>query len=86
MQISKRDKLIQRFLALPGDFTWQELVRMLKGFGYEQVSGGKSGGSRVKFLHLTLPPISLHKPHPTPVLKRYQLEQIAEILEEESLI
>ena len=34
----------------------------------------------MKFLHLTLPPISLHKPHPTPVLKRYQLEQIAEIL------
>ncbi len=33
--MSKRDKLIQRFLALPGDFTWRELVTMLKGFGYE---------------------------------------------------
>jgi len=84
--MGKRDKLIERFLALPSDITWQELVTMLKGFGYEQVSGGKSGGSRVKFFHLTLPPISLHKPHPTRVLKRYQLEQIAEILKEEGLI
>jgi hypothetical protein len=86
MSMSKREKLVQRFLTRPNDFTWQELVTMLKGFGYEQVSGGKSGGSRVKFLHLTLPPISLHKPHPTPVLKRYQLEQIAEIIKEEGLI
>ncbi len=36
--MGKRDKLIQRFLALPSDFTWQELVIMLKGFGYQQVS------------------------------------------------
>ena len=84
--MSKRDKLLQRFLTLPNDFTWQELVTMLKGFGYEQVSGGKSGGSRVKFLHQSLPPISLHKPHPTPILKRYQLEQLQEILAEEGLI
>jgi len=84
--MTKRDKLIQRFLALPSDFTWQELATLLRGFGYEQVSGGKSGGSRAKFLHETLPPISLHKPHPASVLKRYQLEQIADVLSEGGLI
>ncbi|MGO9020350.1 MAG: type II toxin-antitoxin system HicA family toxin [Syntrophobacteraceae bacterium] len=84
--MSKRGKLVQRFLTMPSDFTWQELVTMLKGFGYEQVIGAKSGGSRVKFLHQALPPISLHKPHPTSILKRYQLEQIEEILKGEDLI
>jgi hypothetical protein len=59
---------------------------MLNSFGYGEISGGKSAGSRVKFLHRTFPPISLHKPHPTSILKRYQLEQVAEILKEEGLL
>ena len=84
--MSKRDKLIQRFLALPRDFTWQELVTMLEGFGYLQFGGGKSGGSRVKFLHEERPPIILHRPHPTPILKRYQMEQIMVVLREEGFI
>jgi hypothetical protein len=47
---------------------------------------GKTGGSRVKFIHEMLPPIILHKPHPTPVLKKYQLEQIKETLRGEELL
>jgi hypothetical protein len=58
----------------------------LTGFGYALAKGGKTGGSRVKFIHETLPPIILHKPHPTPVLKKYQLEQIEETLKGEGLI
>jgi hypothetical protein len=37
-------------------------------------------------MHETLPPVILHKPHPTPVLKKYQLEQIEETLRAEGLI
>jgi hypothetical protein len=59
---------------------------MLAGFGYALAKSGKTGGSRVKFIHETLPPIILHKPHPTPVLKKYQLEQIEETLRGEGLI
>jgi hypothetical protein len=58
----------------------------LNGFGYILAKSGKTGVSRVKFLHETLPPIILHKPHPTPVLKKYQLEQIEETLRGEGLI
>jgi hypothetical protein len=83
--MSLREKLIQRFIALPRDFTWQELVTMLESFVYELYAGGKSGGSRVRFLHKERPPIILHKPHPTPVLKRYQMEQIMAVLKEEGL-
>jgi len=58
----------------------------LSGFGYILTKSGKTGGSRVKFIHENLPPIILHKPHPTKVLKKYQLEQIEETLREEGLI
>ncbi len=84
--MSKREKLVQRFLAMPQDFTWQELVAMLAGFGYELSHSGATSGSRVKFLHDELPPMILHKPHPTPFLKRYQMEQIAEKLKKEGLL
>jgi hypothetical protein len=59
---------------------------MLKGFEYTLAKSGKTGGSRVKFIHEMLPPIILHKPHPTPLLKKYQLEQIEETLRREGLI
>ena len=71
---------------MPKDFTWQELVSLLTGFGYALAKPGKTGGSRVKFVHETLPMIILHKPHPTPVLKKYQMEQIEETLRREGLI
>jgi hypothetical protein len=58
----------------------------LTGFGYALAKSGKTGGSRVKFIHEALPPIILHKPHPIPVLKKYQLEQIEETLRGEGLI
>ncbi|HLE81595.1 MAG TPA: type II toxin-antitoxin system HicA family toxin [Dehalococcoidia bacterium] len=84
--MSRRRKILDRFLSSPNDFTWQELVSLLSEFRYVQAKAGKTGGSRVKFIHETLPPIILHRPHPTPVLKRYQLEQIEETLREEGLI
>jgi hypothetical protein len=84
--VTKREKLIQRFRSKPKDFTWNELVALLEGFGYARVGSGKTGGSRVRFVHAKYPPISLHRPHPTPVLKRYQVEQIEEMLKEEGLI
>ncbi|MCJ7483861.1 MAG: type II toxin-antitoxin system HicA family toxin [Thermodesulfovibrionales bacterium] len=59
---------------------------MLNGFGYTLAKSCKPGGSRVTFIHEMLPPIILHKPHPTPVLKKYQLEQIEETLRGEGLI
>ena len=84
--MSKYDKLVKRFLSKPTDFTWDELKAMLSGFGYVQSKTGKTGGSRVKFDHQTAAPIILHRPHPTPVLKRYQLEQIEEVLKKEGLL
>lgn len=85
-KMTKREKLIERFLSKPKDFTWDELAKVLSGLGYQQVSAGKTGGSRVRFIHSSYPPIILHKPHPKKILKRYQLEGVIDLLEREDLI
>ena len=84
--MTKQQKLIEKFLLKPKDFTWNELIKVLTGFGYKQISGGKTGGSRARFIHSEYPPIILHKPHPKPILKRYQLEDIINLLEQEELL
>jgi hypothetical protein len=85
-EMSKQEKLRQRFKSKPSDFTWSELTSLLCGVGYELGGGGKTGGSRVKFLHSERPPIIMHKPHPNNVLKRYQVGQILEFLRKEGLL
>ena len=84
--MTRREKLIKRFLSIPKDFTWEELVTLLAGFGFEEVSTGKTGGSRRRFLNDGGVIITLHEPHPQYILKRYQIEQIIEILQEEELL
>jgi len=84
--MGRHDKLVKRFLSKPTDFTWDELIALLSGFGYVLSKAGKTGGSRVRFDHQTALPIILHRPHPTSVLKKYQIEQIEETLRKEGLI
>ena len=84
--MSKHDKLVTRFLTRPVDFTWDEMTALLNGFGYFRVKAGKTGGSRVRFAHQTADPIILHQPHPLPLLKRYQIEQVEEILRRGDLV
>lgn len=84
--MTKREKLIDRFLSKPKNFSWQELVKLLDGFGYQLLGGSKTGGSRARFVHKDYPPILLHKPHPQPLLKRYQLEDITDLLKQVGLL
>lgn len=84
--MTKRDKLLNRFLTKPKDFTWQELINLLGHFGYKNIGSGKTGGSRVRFIHPHYPPITLHKPHPTTILKKYQIDDIFNTLKQEGLL
>lgn len=85
--MSKTEKLLQRFLSKPKDFTFEELARLLKGFGYEAAKTGKTSGSRVAFLNKeTKSVIRLHKPHPNPELKRYQLDDAEDTLKKAGVI
>lgn len=81
-----KEKLIKRFCALPNDFTWDELQRMLKALGYEPSNKGKTSGSRVVFKKDNRKPIMLHKPHPGNIIKGYAMKQIFDYLKQEHLI
>jgi len=78
--LSKIDKLLERFLSNPKDLKWNELVRILNHFGYSEIKSGKTGGSRRKFVNDKKDVISLHKPHPKPIVKQYVIKQIIEKL------
>ncbi|MCK9401920.1 MAG: type II toxin-antitoxin system HicA family toxin [Chitinophagaceae bacterium] len=79
--MSKKGKLASRLKAKPTDFTYAELRTFLSGIGYKEDSKGKTSGSRVSFFHgETKHIISLHKPHPGNILKRYQINIIVEEL------
>ena len=49
--MGKFEKLLDRFLAKPKDFTYDELKSLLRGFGYDEISTGKTSGSRTAFFH-----------------------------------
>lgn len=84
--MTKQEKLIARLQQRPKDFTWDELTLLLRSLGYEEMKGGKTGGSRRRFLHPMAPTISLHKPHPGNIVKRYVINDVLEILKRERMI
>lgn len=85
--MSKNEKLVLKLLSKPKDFTYSELVKLLKYFGYEEVPRGKTAGSRRAFVHFaTQNIIRLHKPHPGTILKGYQVEYVIESLKKEGLL
>lgn len=52
------------------------MCTVLSHFGYEEVTGGKTGGSRRRFVDEDKNIIWLHKPHPGNIVKQYQLKEI----------
>lgn len=80
--MSRREKLIQRLLSIPNDFSYDELKTLLSRFGYQEIGRGKTAGSRVAFNNQeTRHILRLHKPHPSRFLKKYQLEFILKELQ-----
>ena len=84
--MAKIEKLLTRLLSNPGDLTWEELKKILSHFGYSEMKRGKTGGSRRKFVDGKNNIISLHKPHPTNILKHYQTRDIITHLKEKGKI
>ncbi len=82
--MSKFQKALDRLKSKPRDFTWRELQTIMSHFGYQELRGG---GSRRKFMNpKTRISVSLHEPHPKPILKMYVIELIIEHLKEEGLL
>lgn len=81
-----KDKLRERFLSMPKDFTFDEMEKLLSGYGYIKDNKGKTSGSRVVFKNKDKRPIMLHKPHPGNIVKLYALRQVLDDLKEAGFI
>jgi len=59
-----KDKLVERFLRQPKDFTFSDLVKPFKIFGF--ILDQKYSGSRVKFINKKKDlQYRMHRPHPS---------------------
>ncbi len=68
-------------LSKPGDFEWGELTALMEAFGYEIKTAGGSGR---KFIHPeTRATLFMHQPHPSKVLKAYQVREAINFLKQE---
>ena len=85
--LGKKDKLIERLLSRPKDFTFDELVTLMGHFNFHIQSSGKTGGSRVTFINDDDDDsIRFHRPHPRKELHPYQVEDAIVALSERDLI
>lgn len=78
--MSKQQKALERLISqpTPSDITWDELKKVLEGFGYKEL---KNDGSRRKFFNKKSGAIiSLHKPHPGNIVKRVYIGQVIDHL------
>ena len=84
--MTKIDKLINKFLKKPKDLTYEELVQIMKFYGYVEIATGKTSGSRKKFRNKNNDIIMFHKPHPKNIIKSYIIDEIIEKVERKGLI
>jgi hypothetical protein len=81
--VGQIEKLVERLITLPKDFSYDEARRILLAFGFRESNAGKTSGSRVRFLHSNIDrTITLHKPHRVKYLLPYQLKEIINMLKE----
>ena len=83
--MSKKDKLIDKLLKKPKDFTFDEMESLLSYFGYELKQGGTGLGVKI-IKDGSNEVINFHKPHSNGVLRRYILDQVIEKLIKDNLL
>lgn len=80
--VSKKDKLVEQFLAAERSFKWSHLIALLKILGFRKI---EAAGSRVNFTN-GIVMIKLHKPHPGNEIKSYVIKEVKALLQQEKLI
>lgn len=77
--MSKKDKLLEKLKSKPKDFTYDELKTLLNYLGFNEYNKGKTSGSRIKFSNKNDVKLELHKPHPSNIIKAYQINDVIDI-------
>ena len=72
--MSSKDKLVERFNSFPSDFSFDELVRLMGGFG-SRVSFDKGDES-----------LTLHRPHPGNTVGKGVLKSVHVFLKNKGLL
>lgn len=85
--MSRHEKLREKLLKFPRNFTYDEMITLLKGYGYIKEERRRSSGSAVMFYNKDLnDKIMFHKPHPGKELKKYILKLTIEKLKNNKMI
>jgi len=84
--MGRKEKLVQRFLRLPKDFTFEETVTLLGYLGYTIHNKGTTSGSRIRFVNSSGEFIDLHRPHPGSIMKEWMMKKIHVHLKSKNLI
>ncbi len=84
--MSKLEKEIERLKSKPKDYTYEEAKSLLNKLGFIENNKGRTSGSRVEFKDIYGRKITLHKPHPSNIIKTYKVNDIINDLEEWRLI
>ncbi len=79
--MSKWDKLLTRICALQKDLRFDELRKVLEGYGYEMKTP-KSGSSHYTFRKSGCQPITIPKHEP---IKKVYVEMVKQIVESEAI-
>ena len=75
--MGRKDKVVQRFITLPKDFTYEETLRLMRLFGYVEDTRGHTSGSRVRFRNAEIDSyVDIHRPHPGSIMKEWMLKAI----------
>lgn len=81
--LTKKDKLLKRFLSKPKDLTWDEYAKVFAYFGFELKAGN---GSRRSFVDGNNNVFHIHEPHPSSIMKPYTIKLAIEWLTEQGYI
>ena len=84
--MNKKEKLIQKLKVQSKSFSYEDAKVLLEYLDFWESNKGKTSGSRVVFTNELHRNIMLHKPHSQKELKKYQINQLKEFLEQEDLI
>lgn len=79
--MGRDEKRKSRLKQIPSDYTYDEAKALLVSLGFEESNKGKTSGSRVNFFRVKDGrSISLHKPHPGNIMKRYAVRELCNYL------